>query len=71
MNSDAMADQVALIRDVISFGPFRLAVGERLLTRDGARVELGGRALDLLIAFATHPNEAMDKGRWSRRSGLT
>jgi predicted ATPase/DNA-binding winged helix-turn-helix (wHTH) protein/Flp pilus assembly protein TadD len=61
MTSDAMAEQATLMGDVISFGPFRLAVGERLLTRDGARVELGGRALDLLIALATHPNEPVTK----------
>lgn len=56
-----MTDPVALSGGTISFGPFRLAVGERLLTRDGARVELGGRALDLLIALATRPNEPVGK----------
>jgi predicted ATPase/DNA-binding winged helix-turn-helix (wHTH) protein len=61
MDSDAKADLAMLNGEVISFGPFRLAVGERLLTRDGARVELAGRALDLLIALANHPNEPMSK----------
>ncbi|MBB3656840.1 putative ATPase/DNA-binding winged helix-turn-helix (wHTH) protein [Rhizobium sp. BK650] len=43
------------------FGPFRLAVNERLLTRDGMPVELGGRALDILIALVTAPNEIISK----------
>jgi DNA-binding winged helix-turn-helix (wHTH) protein len=47
--------------DVLSFGPFRLAPGERLLTREGAPVELGARALDILIALASKPNEAISK----------
>lgn len=47
--------------DTIAFGPFVLAVNERLLTKDGTAVELGTRALDLLITFALHPNEVMSK----------
>jgi len=47
--------------DVFSFGPFRLAVGERLLTRDGAPVELGARALDILAALVARPNEPVGK----------
>ena len=38
-------------KDVISFGPFRLIAGERVLTRDGTLVELGARALDTLIVL--------------------
>jgi len=48
-------------KDVLSFGPFRLTVGERLLTRDGAPVELGGRALEILIALVSTPNEVISK----------
>ncbi len=48
-------------RDVLSFGPFRLAVSERLLTKDGAPVELGARTLDALIALASRPNEIVSK----------
>ncbi len=43
------------------FGPFRLAVSERLLTKGGAPIELGGRALDILIALVTAPNEIISK----------
>lgn len=48
-------------KDVLSFGPFRLTAGERLLTRDGAPVELGARALDILIALVSVPNEVISK----------
>ncbi len=48
-------------RDVISFGPFSLVVSERLLTRDGAEVDLGARALDTLIALLSRPNEVVGK----------
>ncbi|WP_342238197.1 ATP-binding protein [Inquilinus sp. OTU3971] len=47
--------------DVFSFGPFRLAAGERLLTRDGVPVELGARALDILVALVSRPNEPVGK----------
>src|SRR5262249_40005421 len=48
-------------RDALSFGPFILAPGERLLTRDGVPVELGARALDILIALVARPNEVVSK----------
>ena len=35
------------VKDGLSFGPFNLLVGERLLTKDGAPVELGARAFDI------------------------
>ena len=41
-----MAGPAEQPRDVLSFGPFRLAVSERLLTKDGAPVELGARWRD-------------------------
>jgi DNA-binding winged helix-turn-helix (wHTH) protein len=47
--------------DGLSFGPFNLLVNERLLTKEGAPVELGARALDLLIALTSTPNEIMSK----------
>ncbi len=61
MTRDAMTGLATPEGDVIAFGPFRLSVGERLLTRDGARVELGGRALELLVALVAHPNEPVGK----------
>src|SRR6516165_3756143 len=48
-------------RDGLSFGPFHLLVRERLLTRDGAPVELGARALDLLVALISSPHEIVSK----------
>jgi len=48
-------------RDALTFGPFTLAVSKRLLERDGHPVELGGRALDILIALVTTPNEVVTK----------
>ena len=48
-------------RDELAFGPFRLIVNERLLTREGLPVELGGRALDILIALVANPNEVISK----------
>ncbi len=56
-----MAGPAEQPRDVLSFGPFRLAVSERLLTKDGAPVELGARTLDALIALASRPNEIVSK----------
>ena len=48
-------------RDVVSFGPFRLVASERLLTKDGAPVEVGARTLDVLIALVSRPNEVVSK----------
>jgi predicted ATPase/DNA-binding winged helix-turn-helix (wHTH) protein len=56
-----MITPAAQTRDVVSFGPFSLVASERLLTRDGAPVELGSRALDILIALVTRPNEPISK----------
>ena len=57
----AMTTSAAQIGDVISFGPFSLIASERLLTRDGAPVELGARSLDILIALVSSPNEVVSK----------
>jgi predicted ATPase/DNA-binding winged helix-turn-helix (wHTH) protein len=38
-------------RDIVSFGPYRLLATERLLEKDGVALNLGSRALDLLIAL--------------------
>src|SRR5262247_4000670 len=59
--------------DVLLFGPFRLAAGERLLTRDGAPVELGARAFEILIALVSTPNKVVSKNDLLSRvwSGVT
>ena len=48
-------------KDIISFGPFSLIAGERVLKRDGTLVELGARALDTLIVLVSCPNEVVSK----------
>ncbi len=48
-------------RDGISFGPFALFPGERLLTLDDAPVEIGGRSLDLLIVLTEQPGRVLSK----------
>jgi DNA-binding winged helix-turn-helix (wHTH) protein len=47
--------------DEIKFGPFRLSPRERLLTKDGAPINLGGRAFDILIALIKRPGEIISK----------
>jgi len=56
-----MTGPAARASDVISFGPYSLVASERLLTKDGTPVELGARALDILIALTSRPNEAVSK----------
>ena len=56
-----MSTPAAQIKDVVFFGPFSLVAGERLLTREGVPVELGARALDILISLVSHPNEVVSK----------
>jgi predicted ATPase/DNA-binding winged helix-turn-helix (wHTH) protein len=47
--------------DALAFGPFTLIPHERLLKRGEALVELGARALDILIALMSRPNEPVSK----------
>ena len=56
-----MAGQAAPGTDVMTFGPFSLSAKGRLLTKNGTPVELGARTLDILIALASRPNEAVSK----------
>jgi predicted ATPase/DNA-binding winged helix-turn-helix (wHTH) protein len=56
-----MMDPAGPARDVVSFGPFSLVPKERLLTRQGERLQLGSRTLDTLIALVSRPNQAIDK----------
>jgi predicted ATPase/DNA-binding winged helix-turn-helix (wHTH) protein len=48
-------------QDVICFGPFRLSTTERLLEGGGGPVQLGSRALDILIALVERPAEVVSK----------
>jgi len=56
-----MVTPTAQTRATMSFGPFSLVPSERLLTKEGVPVELGGRALDILIALVSRPNESISK----------
>lgn len=56
-----MATAPAQTKDELSFGPFSLIVSERLLTKSGAAIDLGGRALDILIVLISTPNEVVSK----------
>jgi predicted ATPase/DNA-binding winged helix-turn-helix (wHTH) protein len=51
----------------IAFGPFHVVPAKRLLTRDGMPVEIGGRALDLLIALLEQPGRVLSKRELLRR----
>ena len=48
-------------KDQLSFGPFNLIASERLLTKEGVPIELGARALDILIALTSAANEVVSK----------
>jgi DNA-binding winged helix-turn-helix (wHTH) protein len=56
-----MSDKGPGIRDVVSFGPFRLFAAQRLLERAGAPLQLGSRALDILIVLVEHAGEVVSK----------
>jgi DNA-binding winged helix-turn-helix (wHTH) protein len=56
-----MADIETSPRAGMSFGPFSLFPGERLLTRDDVPVEIGGRSLDLLIVLTEQPGRVLSK----------
>jgi DNA-binding winged helix-turn-helix (wHTH) protein len=47
--------------DVISFGPYRLIPAERLLLKEGEVVDVGNRALDILIALAETAGEVVSQ----------
>jgi Transcriptional regulatory protein, C terminal len=48
-------------RDIVSFGPFRLCPTERLLEKDGVPLNLGSRALDLLITLFERAPQLVSK----------
>ena len=48
-------------KTAISFGPFLLFTAARLLERDGVALNLGGRALDILITLVERPQVVISK----------
>jgi DNA-binding winged helix-turn-helix (wHTH) protein len=56
-----MHDRAAVAcQEVVTFGPFRLLVGERLLKRERISVALGGRAMDILLALTSRAGEVVN-----------
>src|SRR5580692_9671844 len=47
---------------VVSFGPFRLFAAERQLKKGDESLQLGGRALDTLIALVERAGEVVTRG---------
>lgn len=60
-----MADQP--LRERISFGPFSLSPSERLLTKDGQPVEIGGRSFDLLVVLTEQAGRVLSKRELLKR----
>jgi predicted ATPase/DNA-binding winged helix-turn-helix (wHTH) protein len=56
-----MSDDHQRSKIAVSFGPFRLFPSERRLEKAGAPVQLGSRALDILIALVENAAEVVSK----------
>jgi predicted ATPase/DNA-binding winged helix-turn-helix (wHTH) protein len=50
-----------IAQGAIAFGPFRLCAAERLIERSGEPVELGSRAMDILIALVERAGEVVSQ----------
>ncbi len=50
-------------QDTYEFGPFRLDVPKRVLLREGERVALAPKALDMLIVLVRHQGQVLEKDR--------
>jgi predicted ATPase/DNA-binding winged helix-turn-helix (wHTH) protein len=61
-------ERSAPAQETISFGPFELSSGERILRRDGLVLPLGGRALDILICLVGRPGEVVTKKELTDRA---
>jgi TolB-like protein len=49
--------------DEVAFGPFRLSLERRQLSRDGTIVQLGGRALEILLVLASAKGDVVTKDK--------
>jgi hypothetical protein len=47
--------------EIVEFGPFRLLLATRRLERDGKPVEIGGRALDVLVELVRQAGRVVSK----------
>ena len=61
-------ERSAPAQETISFGPFELSSGERILRRDGLVLPLGGRALDILICLVGRAGEVVTKEELTDRA---
>src|ERR1700722_11392342 len=48
-------------QSVVAFGPFRLFPAERLIERSGERLQLGGRAMDILITLVERAGDVLSQ----------
>jgi predicted ATPase/DNA-binding winged helix-turn-helix (wHTH) protein len=62
----AQVDQRA-VRERLAFGPFVLSPSERLLTKDGEPVEIGGRSFDILVVLTEQPGRVLSKHELLKR----
>jgi DNA-binding winged helix-turn-helix (wHTH) protein len=46
-------------RNTLSFGPYELSIGNRLLTNGTKVVPLGARAMDLLVVLVERANQVV------------
>ena len=56
-----MTTPAAQGKDILSFGPFRLVLSERLLTNDGVAVDLSPRAFDILVTLVSRSTKVVSK----------
>ena len=62
-----MANLDQRLGEGICFGPFCLSPGERLLTKHGKAVEIGGRSFDLLVVLTEQPGRVLSKRELLKR----
>lgn len=62
-----MANLDQQLGEGICFGPFCLSPGERLLTKRGKAVEIGGRSFDLLVVLTEQPGRVLSKRELLKR----
>ena len=56
-----MMDAGSKKHEVISFGPFRVIRARRILELNGAPVQIGSRAFDILVHLLEHPGEVVGR----------
>jgi DNA-binding winged helix-turn-helix (wHTH) protein len=52
---------IAPVRNHIRFGPFHITVEERRIKKEGTTLDLGSRALDILLVLLEHPGAVIPK----------